>query len=79
MSLALNNWALDFYPDRPGSNPTIGGNFVSYASFLYYDFHVVRRGLVRDLALLRRKCLRMTINDDLFGEGECYCLSILSR
>ena len=21
--------ALDFYPDRPGSNPTIGGNFFS--------------------------------------------------
>ena len=37
---------LDFYPDRPGSNPTTGGIFFSYASFLCYDSHVVRWGLV---------------------------------
>ena len=36
--------ALDFYLGRPGSNPTIGGKFFSYASFLCYDFHVVRGG-----------------------------------
>ena len=34
--------ALDFYPGGPGSNPTISGNFFSYASFLCYDFHVIR-------------------------------------
>ena len=45
---------LDFYPDIPGSNPTLGGFFFfSYASFLCYDFHVVRLGLVRDWTLLR--------------------------
>ena len=34
--------ALDFYPGGPGSNPTIGGNFFSYASVFCYDFHVIR-------------------------------------
>ena len=34
--------ALDIYPDRPGPNPTLGGIFFRYASFLCYDFHVVR-------------------------------------
>ena len=32
--------ALDFYPCKPGSNPTIAGFFFSYASFLCYDFVV---------------------------------------
>ena len=34
--------ALDFYLNRPGSNPTKVGNVFSCASFLCYDVHVVR-------------------------------------
>ena len=33
--------ALDFYPDRPGSNPTTGEIF-SAMLHSCYDFHVVR-------------------------------------
>ena len=45
--------------------------FFSYASFLCYDFHVVRWGLVRDRTI-RRKWLHVIINDDFLEEGECY-------
>ena len=34
--------ALDFYPVKPGSNPTVDWNCIWYASFLCYDFPVVR-------------------------------------
>ena len=69
--------ALDFYPDRLGSKPTIGGNFFSYVSFICYDFHVVRWGLVRDWTLIHRTWLHVIINDDFLEEGECYGLSLL--
>ena len=70
--------ALNFYPGRPDSNNTIGVTFFFiYVSFLCYEFHVVRLGLVRDRTLLRRKWLRVIINDDFLEKGECYGLALL--
>ena len=59
--------ALDFYLDRPGLNPTIGGNFFSYASLLCYIFHIVRWGLVWDKTLFHRKSLTTVSGSQLFG------------
>ena len=69
--------ALDFYQGWPGSIPMTGGNSFSYASFLCYDFHVVRWGLVRDRTLLSRKWLHVIINDDFLEKGECYGPALL--
>ena len=54
--------------------PRQAGNFFSYASFLCYDFYVVRWGLVRDRTLLSRKWLHVIINDDFLEKGEYYGL-----
>ena len=70
--------ALDYYPERPGSNPMTDGNlFFSYASFLCYDLIIVRWGLVLDRTLFSRKWLRVIINDDFLEKGECYGLALL--
>ena len=43
-----------FYPEGPGLDHTIGGIFFfSCASFLFYDPHVVKWGLVRDFTSLK--------------------------
>ena len=54
-----------------------GRDFFSYASFLCCDFHVVRRGLVRDRTLLSQKWLHVIINDDFLEKGECYDRALL--
>ena len=69
--------ALDFHPDRPGSNPKISGIFFSYASFLSFDFNVVRCGLVRNWNLFRQKWLRVNINNGFREKGECYDLALV--
>ena len=33
---------LEFYPDRPGSNPAMGGKFFQLCFIPLLDFHVVR-------------------------------------
>ena len=57
--------------------PRKAGNFFSYASFLCYDFHVVRWRLVRDRTLFHLKWLLVIINDDFPEKEECYNLALL--
>ena len=81
--------ALDFYPGRQVRAldfiradrvriPQQAGNFFSYASFLCYDFHVIRWGLIRDSILFSQKWLCVVINDELLENGECYLALLLS-
>ena len=87
----MHEWlrALDFYPGRQVRAldfiradrvriPQQAGNFFSYASFLCYDFHVIRWGLIRDSILFSRKWLCVIINDELLENGECYLALLLS-
>ena len=57
--------------------PRQAGIFSSDASFLCYDYHVVRWGPSRDWTLFRRKWLGVIINDDFLEKGECYGLALL--
>ena len=59
-----------------GFNPTVGGKFFSYASFLFNDFRAVRWGS-RIGHYFAEKWLRVIINNDFFEKGECYGLSLL--
>ena len=58
--------ALDFYPDRPGSDPTTGGKFfqLRFIPVLWLSW-----GLVRDRTLLCQKLLGIVINDDFLEKG----------
>ena len=65
-----------FLSGQTGFESHDGRDFFSCASFLCYDFHVVRWRLVRDWTILRRKWLHIIINDFL-EKGECYDLALL--
>ena len=68
--------ALDLYPGRPGSNPTIGGKTFPLCFILLLRLSS-RWGLVRDWTLLCRKWLHVIINDDFLEKERCYDLALL--
>ena len=70
--------ALDFFFQTEGVRiPWKEEIFVSYASFLCNDFHVVRWWLVWDWTLPGWKWLCVIINDDFLEKGKCYNLALL--
>ena len=62
----------DFYPDRPGSNPTTGGKY-----FHLCFIPLLRLSCSPNRTIFSRKWLRVIINDDFLEKGECYDCALL--
>ena len=69
--------ALEFYPDRPGSNPTISGKFFQLCFVPLLRLSCRKMGARPGSDFTKPKLLRVIINDDFLEKGECYGLALL--
>ena len=69
--------ALDFYPNRPGSNPTTGGKFFQLCFIPLLRLHVVRWGPHPGSNFISPKMASRHHKWWLPWKGECYGLALL--